>query len=174
MDDVLDGVVGGIATIAQSQCEHCEDYADVETLVCQLPVDHFTFAAHDSLAPYSGPYMMAIHVRAFLLKELNDWDETVLHDHLRANPSLRQNLGFESIPNQSTFWRAWNERFSAELRDVVRDCADSIIMAAHACEVSLPDRIGTDGADGSEADNPPKINSSPRRPTRSGSRPNRS
>ena len=39
--------------------------------VCDLPIDHLTFAAHDSLAPYSGPYPMTVHVRAALLKEIN-------------------------------------------------------------------------------------------------------
>jgi putative transposase len=155
-DDVLDGFVADVTTIAQSQCERWEGYADIEMLICHLPIGHLTFAAHDASAPYAGPYPMAVHVRASLLKDFNGWDETALHDYLRTNPSLRRDLGFETLPNQSTFWRAWNERFSAELRDAVQECADAVVRAARACEVSLPDRIGTDGADGSEADTPPK------------------
>jgi putative transposase len=155
-DNNLDGFVSDVTTIAQSQCEHATDYVDIEMLVCDLPIDHLTFAAHDTFAPYSGPYSMAIHIRASLIKEINGWDETPLHDHLRANPSLRQNFGFESLPNQSTFWRAWNERFSAELCDTVQECADRIITAAHACEVSLPDRIGTDKTDESQSDDRPE------------------
>ena len=92
--DVLNGFVADVTTIAQSQCERWESYADIETLICHLPIDHLTFAAHDSLAPYSGRYPMAIQVRATLLMEINGWDETALHDHLRAHPSLRQALGF--------------------------------------------------------------------------------
>lgn len=53
--DDLAGFVGDVTTIVQSQCERATDYADIETLVCRLPVDHCTFAAHDSSAPYSGP-----------------------------------------------------------------------------------------------------------------------
>jgi putative transposase len=155
-DDVLDGFVADVTTIAQSQCERWENYADIETLICHLPIDHLTFAAHDASAPYLGPYPMALLVRAFIIEEINGWDEAALHDHLRAHPSLRQNLGFETLPNQSTFWRAWNERFSEDLRDAVQECADAIVMAARACGVPLPDWIGTDGADGSEADDPPK------------------
>ena len=101
-DDALDSFVADLTTIAQSQGERAESYADLETLVCHLSIDHLTFAAHDSSAPYSGPYPMVVHVRAALLKEINGWDETALHDHLRANPSLREALGFESLPNQST------------------------------------------------------------------------
>jgi hypothetical protein len=65
----LDRFVTDVTTIAQSQCEHATDYADVETLVCDLPIDHLTFAAHDSLAPYSGPCPRVLLVRACLLKE---------------------------------------------------------------------------------------------------------
>jgi IS4 transposase len=154
--DTLDGFVADVTTIAQSQCERWENYVDIETLVSHLPIDHLTFAAYDGFAPYAGPYPMALLVRACLLKEINGWDETALYDHLRAHPSLRQSLGFETLPNQSTFWRAWNERFSEELRDAVRECSDGIVRAARACEVPFPDRIGTDGADGPEADTPPK------------------
>ena len=141
-----DGFVSNVTTIAQSQCKHCEDYAELETLVSRLPVSHFTFTAHDSLAPYSGPYPMAVLVRAFIIKAINGWDETALHDHLRANPSLRRGLGFESLPNQSTFWRAWNHRSSEALRDAVQDCAEAIVKVARAYDVSLPKRVSTSEA----------------------------
>ena len=154
--DDLDGFVGDVTTIAQLQCERWESYRDIEMLIRHLPIDHLMFAAHDSLAPYSGRYPMAIHVRATLLMEINGWDETALHDHLRAHPSLRQALGFESLPNQSTFWRAWNERFSAQLRDAVQEGADAIVRAARACEVSLPNRIETHEPVDSDADSRPE------------------
>src|SRR5699024_7115121 len=145
-DDALDGFVADVTTIVQSQCKRATDYADIEMLVSRLPIEHLTFAAHDSLAPYSGPYPMALLVRAFLIEEINGWDETALHDHLRANPSLLRRLGFESLPNQSTFWRAWNHRFSEALRDAVQECAETIVKAARACDVSLPERDSTNQA----------------------------
>ena len=154
-DDLI-GFVSDVTTIAQARCEHATDYTDIETLICRLPTAHLTFTAHDSLAPYSGPYSMALLIRACLLKEINGWDETALHDHLRAYPSLQQALGFESLPNQSTFWRAWNERFSEELRDAVQKCADAIVMAARACEVPLPNRIETEETDESEGGDTPE------------------
>jgi putative transposase len=154
--DALDGFVADVTTIAQTWCEHATDYGDIETLVCCLPIDHLTFAAHNSSAPYSGPYPMALLVRAFIIKEINGWDETALHDYLRANPALRRRFGFDSLPNQSTFWRGWNERFSAELRDAVRECADGIVTAARACDVSLPERIDTGDEDEPESDDCPE------------------
>ena len=65
--DGLDGFVADVTTIAQSQCERAESYADIETLIRHLPIDHLTFAAHDASAPYAGPYLMTVHVRAALL-----------------------------------------------------------------------------------------------------------
>jgi hypothetical protein len=69
--DDLGEFVADITTIAQARCEHATDYADIKTLLCRLPIDHLTFAAHDSSAPYSGPYPMTLLVRAFILKEIN-------------------------------------------------------------------------------------------------------
>ncbi|EMA52083.1 transposase IS4 family protein [Halococcus thailandensis JCM 13552] len=140
----------------QSQCERATDYADIEMVICRLPIGHLTFAAHDSSAPYSGPYPMALLLRAFIIKEINRWGETTLHDHLRANPSLRRDLGFESLPNQSTFWRAWSERFSEDLRDAVQKCADSIVTAARTNGVSLPKRVSTSETDETKTNKPPK------------------
>jgi putative transposase len=42
---------------------------------------------------------MALLVRAFIIEEINGWDETALHDYLRANPSLYRNLGDETLPD---------------------------------------------------------------------------
>jgi putative transposase len=143
----LDDVVSAVTTIAQSWCERATDYDDIETLICRLPIAQCTFTAHDSFAPYSDPYPMTILIRAFIIEVINSWDETALHDHLRATPSLRRELGFETLPNQSTFWRAWHHRFSDELRDAVQECAAAIVKAVRTCDVSLSDRTGTDGSD---------------------------
>jgi putative transposase len=155
-DADLDGFVTALRTIVQSQCEHAIDYTDIETLVCRLPLNQWTFAAHDAFAPYSGPYPMAMLLRAFLIEEINGWDDTALHDHLYANPSLRRGLGFEMLPNQSTFWRAWNHRFSDELRDAVQECADMIVRAARTCSVSLPERVTAADADELQTDDRPE------------------
>ncbi len=57
---------------------------------------------------------------------------------------------------QSTFWRAWNHRFSDELRDAVEECADSIIMAARACDISFPERVAIGEADEPQAADRPE------------------
>jgi putative transposase len=141
----LNRLTADVATAAHSWCEYATSYTDIETLVCRLPINFRTFTVHDSFAPYSGPYPMALLVRALLIKKINGWDETALHDYLRANPSLRRNLGFETLPDQSTFWRAWNERSSGALRDAVQQCADGN-RHGRACNVSS-ERIDTGKTD---------------------------
>jgi hypothetical protein len=172
--DDLDDVVTAVTTIAQSWCESATDYADIETLVCKLPIDQDTFAVHDALAPYSGPYPMALLVRALLVEKINGWDETALHDYLYAHPSLRRDLGFETLPNQSTFWRAWHYRFSDELRDTLLECAAAIVRAARRCDISLPSESQPTTRETNRSTIVLHTSSSPRQPTRCGSRPNRS
>jgi putative transposase len=155
-DDELDTIVAAVTTIAQSWCERATDYTDIETLVCRLPLEQYSFATHDASAPYSGPYPMALLVRAFLIEDINGWDDTALHDYLYANPSLRHELGFETLPNQSTFWRAWNHRFSEDLREAVQECAAAIVRAARTCGISLPDRIRSDRSDEPQSDDRPE------------------
>lgn len=95
-------------------------------------------------------------VRAFIIEEINGWDETAFHDYLRAHSSLRRRLGFETLPAQSTFWRAWNHRFSENLCDAVQECAEAIVKATRACDVSLPERVTIGEAGEAEADDHPK------------------
>lgn len=52
--DDLDRFVVAVTTIAQSQCERTTDYTDIETLVCDLPIDHLTFAALKVYHTYSS------------------------------------------------------------------------------------------------------------------------
>ena len=99
---------------------------------------------------------MALLVRAFIIEEINGWDETAFHNHLRANPLLCRNLGFESLPAQSTFWRAWNHRFNEDLRNAIRECAEAIVKAARACDVSLPERVTIGEAGEPQADGRPQ------------------
>jgi putative transposase len=43
--DALNGFVADVTTIVQSQCERATDYADIETLVSQFPIDRLCLIA---------------------------------------------------------------------------------------------------------------------------------
>jgi hypothetical protein len=44
----------------------------------------------------------------------------------------------ESLPNQSTLWRSWHERFTAELRGTVETAARTILIKAQNADVAVP------------------------------------
>ncbi|GAB7095437.1 hypothetical protein JCM30237_25900 [Halolamina litorea] len=102
---------------------------------------------------------MATLFRVFVLKECYGWDhETALVEHLSCHPSLCDQLGFEAIPDQSTVWRSWNQRFTADLRDTVETAARTILIKAKNAGVDVPReperklRYHDDGSDDSEPD----------------------
>nr|WP_245944534.1 transposase [Haloplanus salinus] len=82
---------------------------------------------------------MDILFRVFVLKELHGWvHETALVDYLGNRPDLCEQLGFGTIPDQSTLWRSWHERFTADLRETVVTAARTILVNAQNAGVETP------------------------------------
>ena len=110
----------------------------VEGFVCQYPLTYVEFSPHDQ---YSGPtrYEMPQLFRTFLLKEIHGWDhETALVGYLRQDSETRRSLGVDSVPDQSTLWRSWNKRFSADLREAVERTARTLLINAQNAGVAVP------------------------------------
>ncbi len=77
--------------------------------------------------------------RLFVLKELYGWGhETALVEYLTQQPDLCERLGLESVPNQSTLWRSWHHRFTADLRNTVKTAARTILIKAQNAGISVP------------------------------------
>ena len=96
------------------------------------------FNAHDR---YTGStrYEMDTLFRIFILKELHGWShETALVRYLIHRPELCEQLGFETVPDQSTLWRSWHERFTADLRETVETAARTILIKAQNSGVGVP------------------------------------
>jgi len=75
----------------------------------------------------------------FLLKELYDWDhETALVEYLTKHPDHCDQLGLESVPDQSTLWRSWHHRFTADLQDTAETIARTILIKAQNAGVTVP------------------------------------
>ncbi len=67
--------------------------------------------------------------RVFVLKELHGWEhETALVDYFNHRSDLCEQLAFETIPDQSTLWRSWHERFTADLRETVETAARTMFV----------------------------------------------
>ena len=82
---------------------------------------------------------MATLFRVFVLQECHGWEhETALVGYLRNRPELRDKLGFETIPYQSTLWRSWHERFTPDLRETVETAARTILIRAQNTGVAVP------------------------------------
>jgi len=133
----LAGLESDVRTISETWFSH-ESHNSVEKFVCSLPLAYFKFETHDRYAG-STSYEMDTLFRVFMLKELHGWDhETVLVEFLECHPELREQLGLESVPNQSTLWRSWHERFTGELCETVETAARTALINAQNAGVSVP------------------------------------
>jgi len=133
----LAGLESDVRTVSQTWFRH-DRHESVETFVCLLPLAYFEFRAHDR---YAGPTRckMDTLVRVFILKELHGWEhETALIEYLERCPDLCEQLGLESVPDQSTLWRSWHNRFTTELRRTVETAARTIPIKAQNSGVTVP------------------------------------
>jgi hypothetical protein len=125
----LAGLESDIRTVSETWFDH-DSHDSIKEFVCVLPVAYFRFSAHDRYAG-STRYRMDTLFRVFVLKELHGWEhETALVGYLESRPELHEQLGFETIPDQSTLWRSWHERFTADLRETVETAARTVLIKA--------------------------------------------
>ena len=111
----LGGLAEDIRVVASTWFEH-EAHESVELFAVHYPLEYVDFGSHDRYSR-SNQYGMPELFRAFLLKEFHGWEhETALDGYLDHHPGLCEQLGFETVPDQSTLWRSWHKRFTADLR----------------------------------------------------------
>jgi len=133
----LAGLEEDIWTVASTWFDH-EAHHSVDEFVSYYPVAYVEFEPHDR---YSGAteYEMVQLFRLFLLKEIHGWShETELLTYLTHHPDLREQLGLETVPDQSTLWRSWHERFTTELRETIETAARTVLIKAQDEGVAVP------------------------------------
>jgi len=133
----LAGLKEDIWTVASTWFDH-QAHHSVDEFVSHYPVAYFQFRPHDR---YSGAteYEISNLFRVFLFKEIHGWThETALVTYLTHHPELREQLGMETVPDQSTLWRSWHNRFTAELRETVEAAARTILIKAQDADVAVP------------------------------------
>lgn len=133
----LAGLEEDIRTVASTWFDH-QAHHSVDEFVSHYPIAYVEFGPHDQ---YSGAtqYEMAQLFRLFLLKEIHGWThETALLTYLTHHPDLREQLDIEMVPDQSTLWRSWHNRFTAELRETVEATARTILIKAQDADVAVP------------------------------------
>jgi IS4 transposase len=130
-------LVEDVRTLASVWFDH-DAHESIEEFICHWPLAYVEFDAHDRYAGHTR-YEMEQLFRAFLIKALHGWaHETALVTHLENHPDLRQRLDFQTVPDQSTLWRSWNKRFSADLRETVKRTARTILINAQNAAVAVP------------------------------------
>ena len=133
----LPGLESDVRLVAEIWFQH-DDHDGVDPFVHTVPLAYVQFDAHDRYAG-STSYEMETLFRLFLLKECHGWEhETALVEYLTQHPDLCDQLGLESVPNQSTLWRSWHKRFTADLQDTVETAARTILIKAQNAGVTVP------------------------------------
>lgn len=120
-------------------------HSDVEAFLTWLPI---TIGG----TPIDDPYPkwhanttdFELVTRLHLVRLYHNWDhETALCRYLDAEPSLRDALGIEAYPDQSTLYTAWHDRFTGEYRDDLRKTVEKVVSVARAHDVAVPERAFT-------------------------------
>jgi len=133
----LAGLESDVRTVSTHWFRH-DAHNAINQFICSLPLAYFRFEAHDQ---YTGStrYEMDTLFRVFVLKNLHGWEhETALIEYLECRPTLCEQLGLEGVPDQSTLWRSWHNRFTAELRSTVETAARTILIKAQNADVAVP------------------------------------
>jgi putative transposase len=114
---------------------------DVEAFLTRLPI---TIGGKPIDDPYAEWHPNTTDFgamsRAHLLRIYHDWKhETALHGYLADEPRLVDEIGFDSLPNQSTLYEAWHKRFSEKYRDELTQTVETVIEIARDNGVNVPD-----------------------------------
>jgi IS4 transposase len=133
----LPALESDIQVLAKRWFQH-DEHDTIESFIHTVPLAYVRFDAHDRYAG-STSYEMETLFRLFLLKELHGWEhETALVEYLTQHSALCEQLGLESVPNQSTLWRSWHKRFTPGLQDSVETAARTILIKAQNAGVTVP------------------------------------
>ena len=126
-----------IHTVAREWFDH-DAHESLDQFVCHYPLEYVEFDPHDRYTD-STQYGIEQLVRVFLLQELRGWThETAIVTYLQQQPSLRRDLGFTSVPDQSTLWRSWHQRFTEDLHETIEAIARTILGHADNAGISIP------------------------------------
>ena len=133
----LNGLEEDIRTVAAAWFDH-EALNSVDEFASHYPLAYVEFRPHDQYS-VGTRYKMAQLFRVFLLKEIHGWNhETALVTYLTHHLDLCEQLGLETVPDQSTLWRSWHQRFTADLRETVQTAARTILIKAQNAGVTVP------------------------------------
>jgi hypothetical protein len=112
--------------IEKQAIEKIDEGADVIELITEL--DLSPYRSHgDTYDDWHASYSFEAMVRALYLKDLMGYNDTDLHQRLSDNPEEAEALGFDKLPDRTTFGRTWNDRLSQGFRNRVQHTTHRIL-----------------------------------------------
>lgn len=133
----LAGLESDVRIVSETWFSH-DDHESIDQFICSFPLAYFLFDAYDCYTA-SIRYRMDTLFRVFVLKECHGWSpETALVQYLHRRPEPCEQLGLETVPDQSTLWRTWHQRFTADLCETVQNAARTILIKAQNADVAVP------------------------------------
>lgn len=133
--EMVDGV---LTTYPREQQVRHDRSVTLEDIVAEVPACYLRF--YDTFDHEQGdPKPWEAVFRAHVLRCVKGWKgETTLWKYLKQKPFLTTQLGFDEIPDQSTLWRAWEDRLK-DVRDAVRDAAEVVVDIARYHDIPAPE-----------------------------------
>ena len=131
-------VNGVLESYPYEQQYHYDRSTSLEDLVANVPASYLRF--YDSYDHAQGePKPWDAVFRAHVLRCVKGWKNvTALYRYLKQEPFLCTQLGFEDIPDQSTLWRAWENRL-VDVQEAVRDAAEVVVDIARYHDIPAPE-----------------------------------
>jgi putative transposase len=115
-----------------------DELPSLEWLIAQVPAFYLKFL-DDYDHSQGSPKPWEAIFRAHVLRLVKGWKhDTALRTYLKAKPFLVTELGFDDIPDQSTLWRAWNDRLEP-VHEAVREAAEVVVESAREHGIPAPD-----------------------------------
>ncbi|CQH61804.1 ISH7-type transposase HhuIRS4 [Halobacterium hubeiense] len=131
-------VDGALKSYPRKQQVRYDRSVTLEGLVAEIPAQYVRF--YDPYDHEQGdPKPWEAVFRAHVLRCVKGWkNSTALHTYLKAKPFLTSELGFNDIPDQSTLWRAWEDRL-ADVQEAVRTAAEVVVDIARYHDIPAPE-----------------------------------
>ena len=122
-----------------------DEHNDVEAFLAWLPI---TIGGTPIDDPYPDWHASTtdfeVVTRLHLIRLYHNLNhETALCQYLDTKPSLLDELGIDTCPDQSTLYTTWHERFTEQFRQELRDTVDEVLRVAEIRRVDTSDRIST-------------------------------
>jgi hypothetical protein len=125
-------VTAAVDALFDQSVEPIDEGYNAFTVVCTLSPEHLD-GFEDTRVDWHHQYALAPHIRALILRELWGWKWSELHAFLEADDHA-QTIGYDpdkfendaDVPSYSAIYRAWNQYFGDDLKQIIKKVARHI------------------------------------------------